>query len=592
MSSALKGISVWCEYSLADQIDRIQHRSLPVKNWEKIFEGAPVSIETELFAVDIKCVAPSQIESSSSDNFDFEVVTSLKFQGLLHRFAVVLHTHEESRGIIDRNGRHVVPLKRRSWLGTKGVVEIPTVGHDSSCAVFCVRGLTSMEYDRASYQVWMNVDFSDDHLMVHDDRAAIARDRSATEVCIGQEFRSCFRIISNTSVVEMPALLPHRNGCHATLIFTEHACVTALETHEAVYFGESGQRVNSGRGFVGHRIPVSKSIFYSNLTEATNASQSPHFPGSMVSLVGNSSFAEFVEEIFRLGIAEVGLHCVGPQTSDAAELARACQVMAAKFKSRFWIDHVWFKPSHQTTGSKEGFCMEGLPWRGQSYRESDALWRQYAVRYFWNTAPDYLDAYWTEKIRASGCFGDRLEYSDVRHATRSGIDSTDPDLDGLSRPLYWKHPNIDSNFVSWPAKGVADLVHDLSSFKIEELLAHGGVANLHCYPTYAGRASTWEYQDGKAVITTAFDQALERISQLRDQGKLSIDHLSTYIDYLEALESVSWVKSADGQVELRCSSPRDLEVTTSRKVRFNEPVDVTSYWGTSVEVEHVRGSQL
>lgn len=589
---ALKGVSVWCEYSLAKERYRLERRSIPIDHWEEIVTGREIEIETELFLIRIKRADSSTMEAGESDNLDFQVTASLKFDGLLYRLSVVLHTHSQSRGIIDRNGRHAVPIANRNWLGTKGVIELRELNSDRYCIVFCIKGFSSMEYERIAGQVWLNIDFADDHLMVHDDRAAIATDCSPNEIRCGHQFLSIFRIILDTTILDIPAILPHRNGCHGTLIFTEHACVTALETHEAVYFGESGSQENTGRGFVGHRIPVSKSIFYSNKTGVTNASQSPHFPGDMVSYLGTPAFAKMVEDLCATGLCEIGLHCVGPLTSESDEVAEACEVMFKKFGSRFWIDHVWFKSEDATTGSREGFCMEGLAWRGQPFRESAAVWKANGVKYFWNTAPDYLPSYWIEKVRVSGCFGDAGDCREIAHPIKYGIDNTDPDLAGVARPLYWTHPNIDPNFVSWPAKGAMDLVQDLSALKIEELLAKSGVANLHCYPTYAGKSSTWQYRDGKALITKEFDQSLALLAELRDQKKLSIDHLSTYLDYLLSLETVSWRKSPRGQIELKSSGVEDVMVTTSRRIRADESLDGASYWGTSISVERVKGRGL
>lgn len=580
--AGIKGISIWVEYYTTELRAPLQVRNFPLKRAlnsnEQIFQVSECDISAEL----------SIIENNENFN-EIDILARLEISGTkkIRRASFIFHLANPSRGLIDRNGRHFVPYREKYWIGKNGCVEIST--EKSASVLFSVFGFSSIELNGHGQQVWFNLINEQDHLLCRDSQFSIVDDVSYLREEKGIVLTGNLRLLKDTYIYNVPAILPHLDGALGTLIITEHACFTALETHNSFYFGSSPIKSSEKRGVVSKRIPVSKSVFLSNKDAITNSSQSSLFPGRMCSLE-DPAFESFVSETYNLGIAEVGLHCIDPNRSDIAEVQIALETINKKYKARFWIDHIWFKPGKLTTGSNEGFFkqlssdktfLDSFP---NLFLDPSNNWF-----YIWSPASDYLDSYNCVQHRLSGCFGDRFKIDDEPIKNSDVFDSCDSREPGVSRPLCYNHPNIDKRIVFFPAKGNFNLSDDWDPINIADLISRGGTLISHCYPTYAGKNGNWVETELGIEISPKLEENLEFIKNKMNSGELSVTFLSKFLDHQKSIEELSWRKSNNGQIYIHNPNRKKIKVTISAQSNpdFIKEDSKISAWGTKVSTLEV-----
>lgn len=450
--------------------------------------------------------------------------------------------------------------KNLYWLDRQGA----RIGKGKRCLLlYHAPQISSLQLNLRKKQLWVNLDFSKDHPHIGDDPNGTWKDLSSSCFKKGQKRINSFSFWVGRQPGIMPRLMLHPGGYLASYVFTEHACYTDFRIHKAVYYGSEDidSPCKASGGFVKHRIPVTKSVFYANTSGEKNDSQSDIFKGEMVSIKGNPEFLKYLQDLHSLGIYEICLHCVQPSTSKVSFAREGVRFMKENFDMVSWIDHIWFKPNGLTTGCCDAFMHKGLE-KGSACMSE--IWSENGTRYFWNPAPEYMkynmegrpslkkmlfEGKWLRLIQEMRL---RKKLTGTCSSNVKGL-NLHTDTNHIPDPLYWRHPTRTYSFISWASIGVPrfskqDKSH--SKPELEKLIRRRGVCFSHGYPTYIGTSNgAWKMNEqGKVVIEAAFDALLERLSRRREAGELNMATIRDILDYWLKLENIEMDYMPDGSV--------------------------------------------
>lgn len=323
-------------------------------------------------------------------------------------------------------------------------------------------------------------------------------------------------------------------GYLATFVWTEHADFATLYSNRATYLGcqEVTHAEDASGGFVGYGIPVTKSVFYAN----PSAEVSRYHPdyGPQASIKETAGFLEFLRQLDARG-HEVVMHTTAPNFV-GAELGReAIAFFAREFDSRSWIDH-------RMTSVLDSLSNQGLVRSSPYYHGGD--WRRAGVRYFWHAGSE-------------------------DHARRRFDDGYNLDIlmsrrgDRYVTPLYWRHPTVLEDLISWPAMTVGRLDRYYSKELLATLVADWGVHINHVYASALNKGLTTanylKANEHRLCASETFDATLARLAALRDAGDLNITTVETILDYWLALEQIRFDYGSDGSIEVINSGERTIE---------------------------------
>src|SRR6185369_8707437 len=118
-------------------------------------------------------------------------------------------------------------------------------------------------------------------------------------------------------------------------------------------------------GFVKNKIPVTKSVFYSNPEKILN-SESRHksiFTTPIASIKNTRGFMEFLKQL-QLEGNEICLHTPDQYTSKKSLVEEACAYMQKNFQAVTWIDHGY---NNGPKNNREAFVCDGLNKNSPSY---------------------------------------------------------------------------------------------------------------------------------------------------------------------------------------------------------------------------------
>ncbi|MBI3506488.1 MAG: hypothetical protein HY059_16745 [Proteobacteria bacterium] len=511
------------------------------------------------------------------DAFDVSLEIEFRTPRRVERDALVLNVKPELSLAGKLNGfASAVPPVRETWLGRGTAV----YGNGrSGLAVVHPTGLSSLQVDPPGRRLWLNFDWAGDHPHIVFSREANWDDASAIEWPAGARRRGTVRLNvgEGFAPVARPMLAP--GGALAVFAWTEHACNCELRVHRAVYFGHEDivRAEDAVGGFVKHRIPATKSVFYDNDAAELIFVRGAVVQGEMVAIRPNPAFESFLLELRDAGDYEIIPHGIQPQTTGREKTREALDYMRRTFGSRSWIDHSAIRRDF-VSGGHDGYLAFGLD-PASEYHRAD-LWREFGYRYFWNHATEYKEVvprFPLPQLQTAPDFLSRFKHAlmqllplsllrAVRRARTGAPADPGPDtaFDQLSAhparpvPIWWRHAAATGEFVNWSTRATPAAYFrpgdgPTMRRRLDGLVACWGIDLHHSYPTRIElNNATWrEDADGRFVVSEEFDASLAHMAQLRDAGDLHVGTVRDLMAHWEAMESLRVEPQPGGVTLLR-----------------------------------------
>ncbi len=451
------------------------------------------------------------------------------------------------------------------WLDKEGV-KFGT--GEKTFLIYHVPGISSLQLNTSARKLVVNLDYSKDHPFQHfplrDSAMNIKEDLSYSFYHSGQSRKNSFSFHAGMAINFVPQLMADKNGYLSSFVFTEHADWTDLPSHKAVYFGSENisKASQATGGFVKNKIPVTKSVFYSNPDSVLNSDSRYRsvFSAPLANIRGTKGYLEFLKELQLLG-NDICLHTPDQYTSRRELLNEAMTYMKENFNSVSWIDHGY---NNGPKNNREAFVCEGLDSTSSSYAKD--LWEKYGVKYFWNS---YYEDFTTEDSLFFDFYGTLIH-------PYSGFGDAAP------TPIYWKHPTRTGNFYSWPTRDMLEM-HDpkdwsyhFSPDRLNDFSNQHAVKFVHCYP--AGGAFDRGYwamdSNKKLVVEPEFEKTLQRLSTYRDSGLINVTTVRDLLNHLTACENIRLEYQEDGSIKIKNLNDDEIKgisfTTTAKKVLVNK----------------------
>lgn len=453
------------------------------------------------------------------------------------------------------------------WLQRQGV---RFGSGDRSALIYHTPFISSLQLDTRKNLLFVNLEYYLDHPFVNIPYQADGGGRwvdvSRAKYIAGNERKNSFSINFGSIPAITPRFMLVPNGCLAGYVFTEHADGGIIKTHRAAYFGsEDISRIADAKGgFAGHKIPVTKSVFYVDPDSAVYSSihDDPDYP----------EFLDFLDQLDESGLYDICLHSPENMNSNREVLDESIQFMKNRFDTKTWIDHGMYSGKI----NRESIVADGLNPDSRYY--SADLWEKYGTRYFWSPAVEMLRNYsLKEKIR-------KLKFYEVslnlwkrylspeelrrinfftamklmvrRYHDKGEINSLLPYKgSAYPTPLYWQNPTLTRNFYSWTTdyeKEYTDLTDKKVAVErklLDKLVSDWGVFINHGYFVRNGQVDgNLTEKDGKLVINPYFDKILVLMAQMRDKGDLYTTTVRDLLDYWILTEKISFNYMPDGKI--------------------------------------------
>lgn len=311
---------------------------------------------------------------------------------------------------------------------------------------------------------------------------------------------------TRSSVLVVPLWQPE--GRLASLAFTEHADLVGVQQDAVTMYGNAEEKVIPGEGFIGNRIPLTKTVFPGG-AQATFASRTAHSETTGTLHQPRVNQAEFVDQLRRYkstGVeVEIGAHCSGlslQQDEPSSAAVRSALQSLGEFNPTTWVDHGGYD------------CLWESGWDPNS--------GHYVVPALRETGIRYLNA-----------LGDKYG------ARLSLIESGEPSN------LVFSSPGLDDNlddgwiptFFNTTPLGFGKDV--FTPEHLEEIIIERGFLNLHTYLAYEALVLDRD-ESGNTIIKPVpwYNQHLQNIAAARDRGDLYLATTRDLLDYVGAARQV------------------------------------------------------
>jgi hypothetical protein len=511
--------------------------------------------------------------SRSEPRMDINVKTTYALPTTVKREALIAHFDIPVSKVFLKNRKiETRSFDREYWLGHQGVM----FGEGSaSSLIYNVKDISSLQLDCVKRLLFINLDFSLDHPLIYipyqPDGSGKFIDRSANVYIPGETRENHFSIWYGNIPVNIPRIMLVPNGYIAGYIFTEHADGGNIRTHRAAYFGcDTISKISEAvNGFAGHKIPVTKSVFYSDSLRGS------HLAISICNDPDSIEYSEFLNQLNSSGMYEICLHTPEPYNSNHEMLNEALKYMSGKYHSNTWIDH----GMENGDSNRETFVCDGFD-RNSAFYASDT-WKEYDIRYFWNCSPEkmhqnvpikkeikelliasalhdlYIRYAFLRRYKADNAFAALYELT-KGFSPEHDLNSFQPVKgNSLPTPLYWQNQTSTGDFYSW----VTDYVYNgispdntedqmtIEKRQLDSLKNDWGIFINHGY--YVRNRSDDYYlieQDGTLKINPLFDHVLELMAEMRDKGDLDITTVNDLMNYWLLTENISFQYLPDGTV--------------------------------------------
>lgn len=504
------------------------------------------------------------------------------------------------------------------WLNNEGA-RFGT--NERSALVYHTPDVSSLQLETEKNMLFVNLDYYPDHPYAkmpflkngggNLSGVGFMIDLSKAKYTQGMERENSFSINFGKLPKITPRLMPVPYGYQAAYVFTEHADGGDIRTQRAAYFGSEdiSKASDAVGGFVGHKIPVTKSVFYAD------SSDDP--PGSAIFEKQNDSLLiNFLDQIYATGMYDICLHTPENLNSNRKVLEESIKFMKNRYNTITWIDHGFYGGKI----NREALVADGLD-SGSVFYAAD-LWEKYSTLYFWSSAVEFIresahisviskikhlklyNAYvslWKyylsprelRKMTPFHAFKELIR----RYKNILELNSLMPHLgDSYPTPLYWQNPTRTNNFYSW-ATDFSQVYNDLSpekvkteQIKLDNLVDDWGIFISHGY--YVRIDDTkflMNDSKGKLIINPYADQILGSIAQNRNEGKLYATNVRDLLDYWRKIENISFEYLADGSINIKNKNPEPIKglsiVLKSSNAKINGKVssmrkvgEDTIYW--------------
>lgn len=414
--------------------------------------------------------------------------------------------------------------------------------HNDECqvSVYHPAALSSIQLRTTDRTAFMNIDYNMDHPLIHfplrNDTTDYFIDRSANTYRRGDIIGAAFMFNVGWHTNHIPRLMHVKNGFEAAFIFSEHADWTDLRTQRAVNFGSEtiSRASDATAGFVKHKIPVTKSVFYNNPENIANSHiASNKFSTPIATLRTDSAFLDFVRQLRDNGF-DICLHTPEIHTSTKENMAEALYFMQKEFNSVSWIDHGY---NNGSQNNREDMVCDGLV--PNSAHRSLELWKKHGIKYLWN--PYFEDASPFVK----------LNFDNNLMQPFPGCGDATPFRQFFALPE-------DNSITCWATTSTLETESDelwdyyLSDNRLMQLIEYRSTYVAHTYPAWTNpKRGFWTTnENGEIVVKPSFEAALERIANLRDKHLLLPCTVSDYLDHLNKLNNISFAFTPEAKIQL------------------------------------------
>ena len=390
-------------------------------------------------------------------------------------------------------------------------------------------GISSTQFDADNRVAYFNLDYWRDHPMIHyplsDTLENYFEDCSSRHIYQGMRWDHYLEFYIGNDIQNLPRIMPIPYGYESGIIFTEHADWTDIRTHRAVLFGNEHitEAKDATGGFVYYGIPVTKSVFYNNPDQVTNAEISHGvFPGLHTTIKTDRGFEKLLKQLHKIGF-DICLHTPEQYTTSPDNLKEALRYMRRKFKSSTWIDHGY---NNGSIHNREDMVCDGLNQQSDVYTADQ--WQSHGIKYLWN-------AYYEENSMEQWHFDNNLTqpYLGFGDALPNRQITT---IAGHDYFLTWHTPST--------LEAVTDSEWDFyySEQRLQRIVDNHDVHITHIYPAWVRPGRTfWTYDADSAIVALpGMNRAFERIAKLRDEHKMLPMTIKTYLDYYSGLPNVSY----------------------------------------------------
>lgn len=435
-------------------------------------------------------------------------------------------------------------FQQEYWLGKEG---FQVYSDSAGFILYHPRQISSVQLSPPLKKATVNIDWEMDHPLLYwpllDSAENKKENRSASEYNKGDTLVAVFSLQGIRTPRKVPRLSKFPEGRKAAIIWTEHADYSDLRLQRAVNFGADTilHVKDATGGFVRHRIPVTKSVFYSNPDSVLNSDKAGFIPTEIASYRSTPGFRDYLHQLSSAG-QEICLHTPDHYTTERSLLDEALREFKREFNSVNWIDHGY---DNASKSNRENLVCDGLIPGSKNY--SLDLWSKYGVKYIWNCF--YEDT----SLFASHSFNSFLTIPYYGWGDRFPV------------PVYWKHPTRSSDMIHWRTSGTLDppdagmWSYFFDPVRLHDLMDGRGTAVLHVYPSRADSTNGYYHEsNGVYSIRKEFDEILSRQADLRDQGYLHLVSVRDHLDYNLALDKLDIKFQTNGQIRIENKSGSDI----------------------------------
>lgn len=506
-----------------------------------------------------------------SINTQYSTNTIVNREVLVARFEVPV-----TEVYLKNRKREIAPFDTEYWLQRQGV----RFGNGSrSALIYHTPYVSSLQLNSEKNLLFVNLEYYSDHPYIQipyqEDGGGKYKNLSAANFKAGDERQNAFSIYFSNLPKVIPRIMLVPNGFLAGYVFTEHADGGNIRTHRAAYFGaEDITNINDATGgFAGHRIPVTKSVFFIDTTGNNTGSYIHDNPEK-------EQFTDLLDQLNSTGLYDICLHTPEDYNSNREILNRSIKFMHERFDSKTWIDHGMYSGKN----NRESFVCDGLD-STTSFYAAD-LWKKYNVKFFWSSANeiignslispsrsakegkvykayvDFWKHYLSPKELREMSYSEAVKELLVRHYNEGELNSLLPNKgNAYPSPLFWQHFTYTKDFYSWPTDYVKDfgMLESRHSEKkllyekrqLDNLLSEWGIFINHGYfvSNREGHDIFTEL-NGKIVINPLFDKILEFMAQMRDDEELYITTVKDLLGYWILTDNISFEYMLDGDIKV------------------------------------------
>jgi hypothetical protein len=467
------------------------------------------------------------------------------------------------------------PFDSEYWLQRQGV----RFGSGSkSSLIYNTQHVSSLQLNSEKNLLFVNLDYFLDHPFINipfqKDSTGKWVDLSKANYTSGTERNDYFSIYFGPLPEVIPRLMLMPYGYLAGYVFTEHADGGNIRTNRAAYFGADNitDIANAIGGFCRYRIPVTKSVFYSDSTGiSASIRDDPDKP----------QFLNFLDQLYTTGLYDICLHTPENYSSNRVTLEESIQFMKKRFDASTWIDHGMYKG----TLNRECIVCDGLNPISEYYAAD--FWEKYQTRYFWSPAIEMIEGsqipplkkslkelrvfrayvdlwrrYFSSNELKELRFSTAVQELITRYLNQGELNSfMQHKGNAYPTPLFWQHPTRTRQFYSWATDFAKDY-RRLSAKtgenqviseekQLDELLIDWGIFINHGYFVRNRKGyDILNEHEGRIVINPFFDKILEFMAKKRDEGDLYITTIKNLLDYMILCENISFEYMPDGSINV------------------------------------------